>query len=282
MEPLPSTPPNRQSMSTARTQAAELIALVRGGDYDRFLAIQLAPKAKRADLYAVTALHVEVARIAESVSEPLIGHIRLAWWREALEEMIAGKPARSHPVLLALGTVHAQYAGALPLLLRMVEARAVDLDDALLAEEAAWLDYCDMTVGMLHAVWAHILDAQAAQAHAQAIRTSARNYAMIGLLRAIPFMAQHGWVRFPQARLGAHQLASLAPSAQLESFVRTQMAQLDTHTEQGFGRTLFPLLGIVELTKLHAKKLKKMGYNPYRLSPYNLESAWKIAKINYL
>jgi hypothetical protein len=129
---------------------------------------------------------------------------------------------------------------------------------------------------------AHILDAQAAQAHAQAIRTSARNYAMIGLLRAIPFMAQHGWVRFPQARLGAHQLASLAPSAQLESFVRTQMAQLDTHTEQGFGRTLFPLLGIVELTKLHAKKLKKMGYNPYRLSPYNLESAWKIAKINYL
>ena len=86
----------------------DLVEQVRSGDYHRFLAIQLAPCAKRWALYAIVAFHIEIAIIAEIVSEPLIGHIRLAWWREALEEIEAGKLPRSHPVVLALAQVFAQ------------------------------------------------------------------------------------------------------------------------------------------------------------------------------
>lgn len=261
-------------------EAAALITLVRGGDYDRFLAIQLAPKAKRAGLYAVTALHVEVARIAESVSEPLIGHIRLAWWREGLEEIMKGQAPRNHSVLRALHTLYVEHAAMFPLLLAMVEARAADMDDALLAEEAAWLAYGDATAGGLHRAWAQMLDAEAAQAHDGAIQARARAYAMIGLLRAIPFMASHGWVRFPSTRLSKHQLESLAPSAQLNGFVEEvvndALRACDGHM---LDSRLLPLIGTVKLAKLHAKNMKKTGHNPYALRPNTLGSAWQIAKI---
>ena len=67
---------------------------LRAADYERFLAIQLASAAKRPALYALTALNTELARIAETVSEPLLGHIRLAWWREALEELLGPSEPR--------------------------------------------------------------------------------------------------------------------------------------------------------------------------------------------
>ncbi|MBX9726369.1 MAG: squalene/phytoene synthase family protein [Rickettsiales bacterium] len=261
-------------------EAAELISLVRGGDYDRFLAIQLAPKAKRAALYAVTALHVEVARIAETVSEPLIGHIRLAWWREGLEEIMKGQPPRNHPVLLALQGLYAQHAAVFPLLLAMVEARAADMDDALLAEEAAWLAYGDATAGGLHRAWAKMLDAEAARICDVAIQAQARAYAMIGLVRAIPFMARHGWARFPHGRLSKHQLESLAPSAQLNGFVQEVVNDaLRVCDGHGLDSRLLPLIGTVKLAKLHAKNMKKIGYNPYALRPNTLGFAWQIAKI---
>lgn len=266
--------------SPTRAEATERIALVRAGDYDRFLAIQLAPKAKRAALYAITALHVEVARIAETVSEPLIGHIRLAWWREALEEIMAGQPPRNHPVVLALHTLHLEHTVVFPLLLAMVEARAADLDDALLAEEADWIAYCDATAGGLHRAWAQILDAEAALADEVGIRNHARAYAMIGLMRAIPFMAQRGWVRFPHLRMSKHGLESLAPSVQLHGFVQEvvndALRGCDGH---GLDSRLLPLMGTVKLANWHAKKLHNAGYNPYALRPDTLGPAWQIAKI---
>ena len=266
--------------SPTRAEAAERITLVRSGDYDRFLAIQLAPKAKRAALYAVTALHVEVARIAETVSEPLIGHIRLAWWREALEEIMAGQLPRNHPVMLALHVLHEEHAAVFTLLLSMVEARAADLDDALLVEEADWITYCDATAGGLHRAWAQILDAEAARADEVAIQAHARAYAMIGLVRAIPFMAQRGWARFPESRMRAHRLESLAPSEGLNRFIEQLVSEaLQALSANVKGVGFLPLRGTVKLAKWHAKKLQKAGYNPYALRPDKLGPAWQIAKI---
>lgn len=92
----------RKEPGHAATDALNLPAMVRQRDYRHFLAIQLAPPEKRAGLYALTAFATEMLHIPQHVKEPLAGFMRFAWWREALQEMVDGKPPRAHPMLQAL------------------------------------------------------------------------------------------------------------------------------------------------------------------------------------
>ncbi len=252
-------------------EAQALVQQVRTGDYDRFLAIQLAPPNKRLALYALTAFHIELARIAEIVSEPMIGHIRLAWWREALEQIEAQEPSRNHPVVRALAEIYPQSPEAFFWLHTMVDARAADLDTSLIATEEAWRDYCANTAGALHMAFAHVLDDATAKTHGQDVRQQAQAFAMIGLARAIPFMAAQGWLRLPQVRLDAHGVVSLAPSATLPALVNALVADaLAVLPTGGLPRALKPLQGLSLIAAHHAKKLQKACYDPYRLKQSKL------------
>lgn len=79
----------------------DLDADVRRVDEDRWLASRFAPADVRARLTAIYAINHEIARTAEVVSTAQLIDIRLAWWREALDEIYAGKPPRAHPALAA-------------------------------------------------------------------------------------------------------------------------------------------------------------------------------------
>ncbi|MES2984977.1 MAG: squalene/phytoene synthase family protein [Pseudomonadota bacterium] len=254
----------------------DIVALVRTGDYDRFLCIQRAPSAQRWALYAVTALHSELARIAETVSEPLLGHIRLAWWREALEEIEAGAAPRNHPVVLALAAALQAYPALLPWLKQPIEARAADLDESLLAGDAAWLEYIDRTAGALHMAWAVVLDPAAATAQADSILADARAYGKIGLLRAIPYMAQQGFLRFPHGRLNAHDLTTLAPGAPLQAFTKAMLADVSPRQPLPHSPALRPLRALARLRQLHARQLRKAAFNPFALRPGKLAAAWTV------
>ncbi len=256
----------------------DIIEQVRAGDYERFLAIQLAPSSARAGLYAVTAFHIELARIAEIVSEPLIGHIRLAWWREGLEEIEAGKAPRNHPVVLALAALHATHPQIFPWLQKIVAARGADLDTSLIAHESAWLEYCDNTAGALHMAWALLLGVPEAQ-H-EAIRNQARAYAFIGLVRAIPFMHSQGWLRFPHARMNSAEITTLAPSAGLATLSKGVFMDALPLLANGAGPTLpKPLRALAGLTALHARKLECVGFNPYALRPSKLAAVWVVLRL---
>jgi phytoene/squalene synthetase len=70
--------------------------LVRRVDPDRWLAARfIGDAAARADVIALYGLNYELARVAGGVSNALMGEIRLTWWREAMEEVAAGKPRES-------------------------------------------------------------------------------------------------------------------------------------------------------------------------------------------
>ncbi len=75
-------------------------AFVRDADRDRWLATLYAPEPVRAALLAAHALDLELAKVAATTTEPMIGRIRLAWWRERLEALDREVPAQ--PVLQAL------------------------------------------------------------------------------------------------------------------------------------------------------------------------------------
>ena len=99
---------------------------VRRYDPERFLTVLFAPDRCRAPLVALYAFNLEVAKIREVVSEPLLGEIRLQWWREAIEEIFEGTPRR-HAVVEALAD--AVHGASLPRepFDRLIDARAMDL-----------------------------------------------------------------------------------------------------------------------------------------------------------
>jgi phytoene synthase len=95
-------------------------------DRDRWFCGLFAPETRRDDLFGLYAFNVELGRVAEKVSEPLLGEIRLQWWREAIEGLYAG-PVRRHEVVAALKTAIARHGLERGLFDRLIDARARDL-----------------------------------------------------------------------------------------------------------------------------------------------------------
>lgn len=116
----------------------DLAALVRTRDYDRFLAIQLAPRHRRPGLYAVTAFASELAQIDARMSDALLATIRFVWWREALEEVAAGHVPRRHPTVLALAEVYREAPVVFTALFPMLDAYAA-AEGVSHSLVAAWL-----------------------------------------------------------------------------------------------------------------------------------------------
>ena len=160
----------------------DLDARVRRVDPDRWLASRfVGDPAARATAVAVYALNDELARVGESVTNRLVGEIRLAWWRERIEAMAAGQPAPAHPVLQALAPGIA--SGALPasLLDALVEARHADLEPAPFADDAALAGYLDGTAGAVMGLAARAL---APDAPLRAVVEAGRAWGLAGLYRA--------------------------------------------------------------------------------------------------
>ncbi len=251
-----------------------VLTLVRREDDARFLAIQRAAFALRPALYAITAFHAELARIASLVSEPLMGHIRLAWWREALQEIAAGGAPRGHPVLQALVPLRQAHPAALATLLPVMDARAADLDASLVAQDAAWEQYRDATAGAHHVAWAQVLDPALAQEHAQAILAHARAHAMLERVRHLPKHGADGGRGMPSSRL-----ASLAPSATLNDAVRPWVEEAaELMVRNALPERLKPLLALTSLNQFYARELANVGYDPYRFAPSRMRSVWQVVR----
>lgn len=75
---------------------------LRRHDYERYLLSLFAPRARRPALWAILSLNLELSRIPELVSQPLLGQMRLAWWRDAAARALEQGEAGGNPVLQAL------------------------------------------------------------------------------------------------------------------------------------------------------------------------------------
>jgi phytoene synthase len=174
--------------------------LVHEHDRDRWLATLFAPADKRPYLHALYAFNIEIARIREVVSDPMLGEIRMQWWTDALEDEARGD-VRAHPVAHAFldttekcGLPRADFAA-------LIEARRFDLYDEPMPDVPALIAYCDATASCLFRAAAQILSAEQAEdaAHAAGIA-----YALTGLLRALPYHAARGQCYVPAELLAKH------------------------------------------------------------------------------
>ncbi len=79
-----------------------VLAEVRAGDRDRFLASLFAPEPQRHGLLALLAFDHELARTRIVTREPMLARIRLEWWREAVAEAAGADKPRAQPIVESL------------------------------------------------------------------------------------------------------------------------------------------------------------------------------------
>jgi len=205
-----------------------LAADLRTGDPDRFYTSMFAVEAARKRLLALYAFNLEVARTRERVSEPMLGQIRLQWWREALDEIAENRP-RNHPVCLAMndwlgGQVSPEIRGALDALLA---ARDLDLEDSPFPTLDSFRAYAGTTGGTLLELGLHATD-MAGRGLEPVARHVGTAYAITGLIRAIPFAGTIGRMLIPQDVLdsvGATNTAARRDPERMRAAVK-QLADL--------------------------------------------------------
>lgn len=86
--------------------AAEFDARLKRTDEDRWLASRYAPAADRERLAAIYLLNQELQRTLHT-KEPMLGKIRLQWWRETMEQVAGSGPVRRHDLAEELARVTA-------------------------------------------------------------------------------------------------------------------------------------------------------------------------------
>jgi phytoene synthase len=131
----------------------DLDAALAAKDPDRWLSSRFAADpAARADLVALYSLDNELAAVAGKVRDPLVGEMRLAWWREALEGLIATGDTRGHAVLEGLKGARFPMDALVSLPDRYIDAlEPAEGDEALLAR----IDETDGVVMALAALRLH-------------------------------------------------------------------------------------------------------------------------------
>jgi len=161
--------------------ALRLGQAVRTADPDRYFSSLFAPVQHRPFLYALYAFNHEIAHVAESVREPMLGAIRLEWWRETVEQAAKGMP-RPHDVALGLASLF-EKRGVRPATLEaIVAAREFDSSSEYLPEFAALENYLDATGGALMRLATELLDGDP-----RITREAALAYGLAGLVRSLPF-----------------------------------------------------------------------------------------------
>lgn len=166
-----------------------LTGLVRRYDPDRFLTTLFAPAASRAGLLTLYAFNYEVAKTRERVTEPMLGRIRLQWWREAIDAIYAGGPVAAHEIVTPLAELIRARNLTRDHFDRLIDAREADLADEPPPNLAALEAYAEGSSARLVLLALEILGARQEEARAagQALGTG---YALAGLLRAVPFHAR--------------------------------------------------------------------------------------------
>ncbi len=182
-------------MTTSIDADACLVALSKG-DPERYWACLFSPASHRGALAALYAFNLEIARTRDLVSEPMIGEIRLQWWREALTGERADE-AQAHPIAAPLVAAINRYRLPLKPLLDLIDARVFDLYDDAMPTLTHLEAYCGETASAVFRLADLILADGNAMGSADLAGHAGVAFGMTGLLTAMPWHASRGQCYLP-------------------------------------------------------------------------------------
>ena len=247
---------------------------VRRSDRDRFLTALFATSTLREHLYSLYAFNIEVSKTREVVSEAMLGAIRLQWWREAIEAIYDRKPARQHAVVQALeGTINACSLDR-AYFERLINGRMLDLETSPPSDLAALLDYADATSGCLIILALQALGEKVDEASRQIALEVGRAWSIVGMIRAMPYQLQRGWIMLPDdlvERYGVDRRAmlDLKPSPELAAATKALSEEALKHlvnarsNRRGIARSSVPALLPAILADTYLKRLQRAQNNVF-------------------
>jgi NADH dehydrogenase [ubiquinone] 1 alpha subcomplex assembly factor 6 len=247
---------------------------VRRHDHDRYLTALFLPANRRSAALALYAFNLEIARTREIVSEPLLGQIRLQWWRETIEGVFEGTP-REHPVVDALGAAIRRHELSRDRLEALIDAREADLDDQPPGNIDVLESYAAETSGALSALVMHILGGadEVSGLAAQRVGTA---WAIIGLARAVGFHAQTQRIYIPEDLLSEYEverrgLFDLKPSPGLNRAIEHMVIRAVVLLAEA--RSAAPDINkaarrgllLASLADRHIAAIRKVGHDPFAI-----------------
>lgn len=175
---------------------------LRDTDRDRYLACLLSPENKRGALAALYAFNAELARIRDTVRDPLPGEIRMQWWRDFLDGQAAGDGS-SNPLAQGLRACIQDHSLPTGVLHDMIDARIFDLYDDPMDSRSSLEGYAGETASALIQLASLILDpGNAAQSSAAAGHAGVAQ-SIAGALLLLPIHQQRGQMYIPAEILAA-------------------------------------------------------------------------------
>lgn len=261
---------------------------IREHDNDRFLTSLFAPESARADLYVLYAFNLELAKLRETISEALIGRMRLQFWRDAISAIADGKEPPQHEVAVPLADLIARFPGLSEDLMTLIDGREIDLDDEPPLDMNAFESYAEATSSALLRASARVLE-QSPDGVVDLTRHAGIAIATVGAVRALPYQVTTGRVTIPAELCRAIGLDPMTPfqwpkdldfrplSLPLLDLADRHIRAARSSSQRAAKKAMSPFL-MLSLAALYHNRLRRAGGDPLALvaSPPGVARPWTV------
>ncbi len=261
--------------------------IVQSQDPDRYVLALLAPDGLRPALLSIYAFNAEISKIRESVSEPMLGQMRLQWWRDTIDALYAGQ-SRAHPLGAPLAAAIMRHGLSQAHFMRLIDAREADLDPAPPAAMADLIDYAGETAAPLIWLSLEICGVSGRAAHDAGWNLGVA-WALSGLIRAMPFHLRRGWCCLPgdllaKYQLDRHKLLREGGSDNVRKIIKKIADIIDNKIKvsrecrRDIDRAAIPALRIAGFVQAYQRRLARFDYDPFdpRMSAQPPFIAWRL------
>ena len=225
-------------------------AIVRQYDRDRFVLSLFLPEEARNAAHVLLAWNLEITRLREQVREPMVGFVRLQWWREALDALYTGDVQR-HELLPPLAEIVQRYGIERAWFEDVLVAREQDFSDEPLRDMRALEAYLQGTSSSLLRMMAQVLGAQ----H-ELLQPLGVAWGALGVLRALPYHAKHGVLLLPEITPGASESAVKEVCGDVLELAASSLEQVRSCQDE-ISEALHPLMLYAVQSERILKRMKK-------------------------
>jgi 15-cis-phytoene synthase len=179
--------PLAESEQQSQLEKKAVTDLLRRRDRERYWTALFAPAAKRPALLALYAFDTELTHIAAAVTEPMVGQIRLQWWRDAIDLAAPGTKT-GNPIADALTSAILEYRLSKERLIAMADARIPEIFGDPPASIQALRATLQETQGTIFEFAAAILGSES-EVTKKAAEQAGLAYGLMQTLRTLPLQA---------------------------------------------------------------------------------------------